>query len=39
MTTWLMFYLKKNINKPHEAIVDDINGFLGSEVLKFKTYK
>lgn len=38
MTTWLMFYLKKNIDKPHEAIVDAINGFLGSEVLKFKTY-
>ena len=38
MTTWLMFYLKKNIDKPHEKIVAQINRFFRKEVLVFKRY-
>lgn len=35
MTTWSMFYLKKNLTRPHSAIKKDINSFLGSNTLRF----
>lgn len=34
MTTWSMFYLKKNLTRPHSAIKNDINGFLGEDILR-----
>lgn len=33
MTIWSMFYLKKKLSRPHQAIIKDINAFMGSEVL------
>jgi len=35
ITTWSMFYLKKRLNDPHEAIKEDINSFMGKKVLRF----
>ena len=39
ITTWTMFYLKKKIENPHEAIVDPINNFIDEEVLVFRSYE
>lgn len=36
ITCWSMFYLKKDVAKPHAKIADDINAFLGEEVVVFK---
>lgn len=35
ITTWSMFYLKKKIERPHEAIKNDINKFMGEDILRF----
>jgi len=35
MTTWSMFYLKKNLSRPHSAIKDEINKFMGKDLLEF----
>jgi hypothetical protein len=35
MTTWSMFYLKKRLSKPHSAIMEDINVFMGKDFLGF----
>ena len=36
MTVWSMFYCRKTLDRPHQAIVDSVNEFFGSEVLVFK---
>ena len=33
MATWIMFYLKKKLSKPHAAIMNDINLFMGKDFL------
>lgn len=38
ITIWAMFYLKKKLSKPHGAIVEAINKFLGKDVLTFGSY-
>ncbi|NCB26100.1 MAG: hypothetical protein EOM62_11610 [Bacteroidia bacterium] len=38
VTVWAMFYLKKKLTKPHEAIVQSINDFIGEKLLIFKKY-
>jgi hypothetical protein len=38
ITTWTMFYLKKKLSNPHEAIVKSINDFMGEDVLQFRRY-
>jgi hypothetical protein len=35
MTTWSMFYLKKNLKHPHAKIADSINDFMGQKIVKF----
>jgi hypothetical protein len=35
ITTWSMFYLKKKLTRPHLAIKDDINKFMGEDILEF----
>ena len=35
ITTWSMFYLKKRLSRPHLAIKEDINKFMGEDVLRF----
>lgn len=35
---WAMFYLKKRLSNPHEAIVKSINEFIGETLLRFKEY-
>jgi len=39
MTIWAMFYFKKRLSKPHEAIVEDINTFIGEDILVFESYR
>jgi len=39
VTVWSMFYLKKRLSRPHEAIVKPINEFLGRDLLSFRKYK
>ena len=38
MATWVMFYNKKTLSKPHQKIVDDINTFFDKKVISFRTY-
>ena len=38
VTVWAMFYLKKQLTKPHEAIVQSVNDFIGEKLLIFKKY-
>ena len=38
IATWAMFYLRKELLYPHEAIVKPINDFIGEKLLKFKRY-
>lgn len=38
MAVWAMFYLKKKLSHPHEAIVKSINVFIGETLLKFRKY-
>ncbi len=38
ITIWAMFYLKKRISKPHGAIVDAVNKFMGEDILVFDSY-
>jgi len=38
MTIWAMFYFRKRLSKPHEAIVEDINKFIGEDILAFHSY-
>lgn len=35
ITTWSMFYLKKELKHPHQALRDEINKFMGNDVLRF----
>lgn len=35
ITTWCMFYLKKTLDKPHLKIKNDINEFMGEEIVSF----
>lgn len=35
MTTWAMFYKRKTIQRPHQAIVDRINNFFDEQILQF----
>jgi hypothetical protein len=35
IATWGMFYLKKKLSQPHSSIKDEINTFLGQQVLRF----
>lgn len=35
ITTWSMFYLKKKLARPHLAIKEGINKFMGEEILRF----
>lgn len=35
ITNWAMFYKKKTISRPHRAVVEQINGFFGEELLQF----
>lgn len=35
MTVWCMFYLKKKLDRPHKAVVDTINKFLGEKIIAF----
>ena len=39
MAVWSLFYLGKNFQRPEEAIVDRINGFLDHKVLAFMLTK
>lgn len=34
ITVWNMFYFKKGLRRPHQAIVNDINTYLGSTILE-----
>lgn len=38
ITTWAMFYLKKELSHPHEAIMKAINDFIGEKLLIFRRY-
>ncbi len=35
LTTWTMFYYRKDLHRPHRKIVDRVNEFFGEEVLAF----
>jgi hypothetical protein len=35
MTTWAMFYKRKTIKRPHQAVVERIDTFFGDQVLEF----
>lgn len=35
ITVWSMFYLKKKLDRPHKAVVDSINEFLGEKIISF----
>lgn len=39
ITTWSMFYLKKNLKRPVKAIKKDINKFMGEKVIQFVTFQ
>ena len=38
LAIWSMFYLRKTVDNPHQAIVAKINEFVGSPALRFKSY-
>jgi len=35
ITNWAMFYKKKTISRPHQAVVTQINKFFGEDILEF----
>jgi hypothetical protein len=39
LTTWSMFYYRKDLGRPHQKIVEKINAFFGTDMLAFDAVK